>query len=289
MEIDSINGQIVQLPPAPHVQQPQQRAEASSSAASSSSAAGPSSSSSHTNNDVIVLGDEDDEVIDLTQSSNEGANAFRAIDVDAFRPVSAYSSWREPGPQIISDDDDEFSAEYQDSDDEMEAILRRSLGAQLFGVNSLPVTNRLFANFKPPVSSGNAANFTSSGAYRPLDPTLPSMRTMSAAETERQLRNLLQNINDDDNHSPDSRTGTPEGLAVTLLEHQKIGLNWLVKMETSCKGGLLCDDMGLGKVKHCLYIYMYIWKDMFICPDRLSKPWPSSWPDPVRTHLRSTR
>ncbi|KAF9437261.1 hypothetical protein BGZ76_001426 [Entomortierella beljakovae] len=76
-------------------------------------------------------------------------------------------------------------------------------------------------------------------------------RTMSTAETEKELRALLANIQaSEEDIPPQDRTGTPDGMAsnITLLEHQKIGLTWLQKMESGTnKGGILGDDMGLGK------------------------------------------
>ncbi|KAG0307937.1 hypothetical protein BGZ98_009395 [Dissophora globulifera] len=78
-----------------------------------------------------------------------------------------------------------------------------------------------------------------------------SSRNLSAAQSEKELRDLLANIQaSEEEIAPKDRTGTPEGMAahIALLEHQKIGLTWLTKMETGTnKGGILADDMGLGK------------------------------------------
>lgn len=41
---------------------------------------------------------------------------------------------------------------------------------------------------------------------------------------------------------------TPIEMSVTLLKHQRMGLSWLMRMESNkSKGGILADDMGLGK------------------------------------------
>ncbi|KAI7904060.1 SNF2 family N-terminal domain-containing protein [Cokeromyces recurvatus] len=71
-------------------------------------------------------------------------------------------------------------------------------------------------------------------------------------EIEKELRELLENISDDD-PPPQDRAGTPNGLSINLMEHQKIGLQWMIKMENSSnKGGILADDMGLGKTIQAL-------------------------------------
>ncbi|KAG0285547.1 hypothetical protein BGZ96_010207 [Linnemannia gamsii] len=76
-------------------------------------------------------------------------------------------------------------------------------------------------------------------------------RSLTVAEAEKELRDLLANIQAaEEEIAPQDRTGTPEGMAasIALLEHQKIGLTWLQKMEEGTnRGGILGDDMGLGK------------------------------------------
>ncbi|KAG0204347.1 hypothetical protein BGX28_003702 [Mortierella sp. GBA30] len=83
--------------------------------------------------------------------------------------------------------------------------------------------------------------------YSPYDYT----RRLTAQETEKELRDLLANVQAaEEDIAPQDRTGTPEGMAshIALLEHQKIGLTWLQKMEDGTnRGGILADDMGLGK------------------------------------------
>ncbi|KAI9262419.1 SNF2 family N-terminal domain-containing protein [Phascolomyces articulosus] len=71
---------------------------------------------------------------------------------------------------------------------------------------------------------------------------------MNAENTEKELKALLENIQYDDVLLPEDRTGTPDRLKITLMEHQKVGLQWLTRMEESSnRGGILSDDMGLGK------------------------------------------
>lgn len=72
---------------------------------------------------------------------------------------------------------------------------------------------------------------------------------MSRDAAERQLRALLKTIENDKAVEVLDRTGTPTGLIPPLMDHQVTGLQWLHKMEENTnKGGILADDMGLGKV-----------------------------------------
>ncbi|ORZ23502.1 SNF2 family N-terminal domain-domain-containing protein [Absidia repens] len=78
---------------------------------------------------------------------------------------------------------------------------------------------------------------------------------LSVIEAEEQLRQLLETIADEEPPPPESRTGTPDGLRINLMEHQKIGFQWMCKQEVSTnKGGLLSDDMGLGKTIQTLSV-----------------------------------
>lgn len=64
----------------------------------------------------------------------------------------------------------------------------------------------------------------------------------------KKIEKLLENIGNDVEIKTEDRTGTPDEMKVVLLEHQKVGLAWLLKMEAGIsKGGILADDMGLGK------------------------------------------
>lgn len=70
---------------------------------------------------------------------------------------------------------------------------------------------------------------------------------MKDVELEENLKNILSGINEKVDLNI-KREDTPSSLKIKLLEHQKIGLSWMLKMEKSkMKGGLLSDDMGLGK------------------------------------------
>ncbi|KAI8318136.1 P-loop containing nucleoside triphosphate hydrolase protein [Martensiomyces pterosporus] len=58
--------------------------------------------------------------------------------------------------------------------------------------------------------------------------------------------------------SKEDRIDTPEGMTVQLHEHQKIGVAWMVANECNSKirGGILADDMGMGKTIQALSLMM---------------------------------
>ena len=101
-------------------------------------------------------------------------------------------------------------------------------------------------------------NLVNNNPFDPNDPTSAYQRYMDrvsalAAEgpgSVTAIKSLLENIRPDEDVDPRTRIGTPESMsaAATLYEHQKLGLQWMIKMEEgSNKGGILADDMGLGK------------------------------------------
>ena len=56
--------------------------------------------------------------------------------------------------------------------------------------------------------------------------------------TRSEIKALLENIRPDEDLPPENRDGTPEAMTYALMEHQKMGLTWLKKMEASeQKGG----------------------------------------------------
>ncbi|KAK2993540.1 hypothetical protein RJ640_007372 [Escallonia rubra] len=70
--------------------------------------------------------------------------------------------------------------------------------------------------------------------------------------------NLLQDL-----HQPKTEASLPEGLlSVPLLRHQKIALQWMQQKEgslknTTCLGGILADDQGLGKTISMIALIQY--------------------------------
>lgn len=72
-----------------------------------------------------------------------------------------------------------------------------------------------------------------------------SLSTKEAEAIDKMLENIQHH---DDDETPEDRTPTPLIMQSTLKEYQKIGLKWLLKMESGrVKGGILADEMGLGK------------------------------------------
>lgn len=85
-------------------------------------------------------------------------------------------------------------------------------------------------------------NYVDRVTYLQNDPT----------RTKAEIKALLENIRPDE-ELPENREGTPEAMTYPLMEHQKLGLTWLKKMEESeQRGGILADEMGLGKTIQAL-------------------------------------
>ena len=71
--------------------------------------------------------------------------------------------------------------------------------------------------------------------------------------TRDEIKDLLENIRPDEDLPPEDREGTPEAMTYPLMEHQKLGLAWMKRMEEGTnRGGILADDMGLGKTIQAL-------------------------------------
>lgn len=72
-------------------------------------------------------------------------------------------------------------------------------------------------------------------------------------KTTAEIKSLLENIRPDEEFPPENREGTPDAMTHPLMEHQRLGLTWMINMEEgSNKGGILADDMGLGKTIQAL-------------------------------------
>jgi SNF2 family DNA or RNA helicase len=71
-------------------------------------------------------------------------------------------------------------------------------------------------------------------------------RPLTETEQRDALRQLLSNaVGAHKVTPPHLRISTPPDLLIPLLEHQKLGVEWMLKMEKSTnRGGILADDMG---------------------------------------------
>ncbi|KAF2714028.1 hypothetical protein K504DRAFT_473184 [Pleomassaria siparia CBS 279.74] len=71
------------------------------------------------------------------------------------------------------------------------------------------------------------------------------------------LNKLIENIKPHDDLPPEERQQTPRAMSSQLMEHQKLGLTWLIQMEEgSSKGSILADEMGLGKTVQALALIL---------------------------------
>ncbi|MCJ1388555.1 hypothetical protein MMC18_001402 [Xylographa bjoerkii] len=89
----------------------------------------------------------------------------------------------------------------------------------------------------------------STGAYQQYMEKLGHLSADPNRSTS-DIKSLLENIRPDEELDRRTLVGNPESMstAATLYDHQKLGLQWMMKMEEgSNKGGILADDMGLGK------------------------------------------
>ena len=94
------------------------------------------------------------------------------------------------------------------------------------------------------------ASFHPASLLPQVDPDeLGYERPLNDMEQKEALKQLLSNaVGAHDITPKDKRMETPADLRIQLLEHQKLGLEWMLKMERgSNRGGILADDMGLGK------------------------------------------
>lgn len=72
--------------------------------------------------------------------------------------------------------------------------------------------------------------------------------TETQVQVSDELKSLLKNVEENEIPSSSERIATPKDMSVELMEHQRIGVEWMLKKENGMtKGGILADDMGLGK------------------------------------------
>ncbi|WLF80239.1 hypothetical protein PVL30_004015 [Lodderomyces elongisporus] len=107
-----------------------------------------------------------------------------------------------------------------------------------------------------------------------------SSSNMQGTPADLDLQSLLDNIKPEDTLE-EGLAPTPREMTVKLLKHQRIGLTWLQRMESSkTKGGVLADDMGLGKTIQTLALIVSRKSDnpsckttLIIAPVSLLRQW----------------
>ena len=99
------------------------------------------------------------------------------------------------------------------------------------------------------IDPNDPANRHLANQYRDRFDYLTNDPTRTAGE----IKTLLENIRPDEDLPPQDREGTPAAMTYPLMEHQKLGLAWMKRMEEGTnRGGILADDMGLGKTIQAL-------------------------------------
>ncbi|AGO10140.1 AaceriAAR147Wp [[Ashbya] aceris (nom. inval.)] len=82
------------------------------------------------------------------------------------------------------------------------------------------------------------------------------MANIYTSRDHQSLNELLESLKQAET-SIDGEELTPPDMTVNLLKHQRQGLYWLLKTESSkFKGGLLADDMGLGKTVQAIALML---------------------------------
>ncbi|KAJ3197082.1 hypothetical protein HK101_006044 [Irineochytrium annulatum] len=105
------------------------------------------------------------------------------------------------------------------------------------------------------------------GLFKPrVDVRVESEPEEQSGEQQKMLERLLLNAatNLDLTTPPEHRIDSPKAMTVQLLEHQKLGVEWMSVLnmlfepsERGCnRGGILADDMGLGKTMQTIALML---------------------------------
>ncbi|KAH8723241.1 SNF2 family N-terminal domain-containing protein [Phaeosphaeriaceae sp. PMI808] len=105
------------------------------------------------------------------------------------------------------------------------------------------------------------------------------------------IEKMLETIEKNGDDTQNDREQTPQIMSSTLKEYQKIGLTWLMKMETGRNsGGILADEMGLGKTVQALALICARPSEdplckttLIIAPVALMRQWENE----IATHVKS--
>ncbi len=116
-------------------------------------------------------------------------------------------------------------------------------------------------------------------------------KTDDQTKQAQEMRSLLDIIGAETELAPEDREATPPQMMTTLLEHQKVALTWMRRMEESSNGGgILADGMGLGKTIEMLALIVarrssdtQCKTTLVVAPVALMYQWEAE----VQTHLRA--
>ncbi|KAF2182496.1 hypothetical protein K469DRAFT_585945 [Zopfia rhizophila CBS 207.26] len=203
------------------------------------------------------------DLIDLTGDDDEfGSNApangqndpFRELNF-AFRPVVQNHQANSTQPV------DAFNQEWMTKDELAQFLItptppsvdyvNDNFGQQPAINPSVNFSANFSANF--PMAQPNLAEELFGRDDDESDRPMP----YSAGEQPEALAKLIESIRPEDETPPELREPTPKAMSSELMEHQKLGLSWLKKMEEGhSRGGILADDMGLGKTIQALALIL---------------------------------
>ncbi|KAK6857929.1 hypothetical protein PG995_005628 [Apiospora arundinis] len=121
-------------------------------------------------------------------------------------------------------------------------------------------------------------------------------QTPLASQSQANARAVMENFLSVNEHeiAPEKRMDTPIQMRCELMEHQRVGLTWLVDQEKSKKkGALLADTMGLGKTIQALALILAHPSNdelhkttLIVAPLALLKQWESEIRHKVERHYR---
>jgi hypothetical protein len=174
--------------------------------------------------------------IDLTADMPEDEPATMPMPMPNADPFPELFNAYQPGqPQPV----DAFNQEWISTEELAQFLLAPTPadGAFGFGTNSLPPPQLPSSNWCSSTAPPRPTNYASSdeelfGAddFAPVDPG--------------DVQDLIENIRLHEDLEPEAREQTPTQMCSTLMEHQKIALTWLLKMERGkSKAAILADEV----------------------------------------------